>query len=148
MVSLIDVAALRGMDPGGEEVQAERPGEEGAGPLTSDADAGAVQARGERPEGTLAGCDGHDPARHPRLRRNPDLEEPFPGALVHPAGGENGQGVPAHFRGDDLLPSARIDAAISERDRKSTRLNSSHVAVSYDVFCLKEKKKQRPLHFL
>src|SRR5699024_903234 len=60
MVSLLDVAALRGMEPGGEEVQAERPGEEGAGPLTSDAGAGAVQARGERPEGTLAGCDGHD----------------------------------------------------------------------------------------
>src|SRR5439155_23766239 len=29
-----------------------------------------------------------------------------------------------------------------ERDRKSTRLNSSHVAISYAVFCLKKKKKQ------
>src|SRR5579884_3668653 len=29
------------------------------------------------------------------------------------------------------------------RDRKSTRLNSSHVAISYAVFCLKKKKKQR-----
>src|SRR5690625_5351974 len=28
----------------------------------------------------------------------------------------------------------------SERDRKSTRLNSSHVAISYAVFCLKKKK--------
>src|SRR6266508_1033446 len=28
------------------------------------------------------------------------------------------------------------------RDRKSTRLNSSHVAISYAVFCLKKKKKQ------
>src|SRR5437870_10730985 len=27
-------------------------------------------------------------------------------------------------------------------DRKSTRLNSSHVAISYAVFCLKKKKKQ------
>src|SRR5437870_8951228 len=27
------------------------------------------------------------------------------------------------------------------RDRKSTRLNSSHVANSYDVFCLKEKNQ-------
>src|SRR5690625_5494218 len=26
-------------------------------------------------------------------------------------------------------------------DRKSTRLNSSHVAISYSVFCLKQKKK-------
>src|SRR5437660_5280366 len=29
------------------------------------------------------------------------------------------------------------------RDRKSTRLNSSHVAISYAVFCLKKKKKKR-----
>src|SRR5690625_6590534 len=28
-------------------------------------------------------------------------------------------------------------------DRKSTRLNSSHVAISYAVFCLKKKKKRR-----
>src|SRR6266496_4942983 len=28
------------------------------------------------------------------------------------------------------------------RDRKSTRLNSSHVEISYAVFCLKKKKKQ------
>src|SRR5207253_10706022 len=29
---------------------------------------------------------------------------------------------------------------LSEGDRKSTRLNSSHVAISYAVFCLKKKK--------
>src|SRR5207253_10114388 len=28
-------------------------------------------------------------------------------------------------------------------DRKSTRLNSSHVAISYAVFCLKKKKKKK-----
>src|SRR5436305_12046204 len=28
------------------------------------------------------------------------------------------------------------------RDRKSTRLNSSHVRISYAVFCLKKKKKK------
>src|SRR5438874_10606501 len=31
--------------------------------------------------------------------------------------------------------------AIAGRDRKSTRLNSSHVEISYAVFCLKKKKK-------
>src|SRR5207253_10648261 len=31
----------------------------------------------------------------------------------------------------------------SIRDRKSTRLNSSHVAISYAVFCLKKKKKTK-----
>src|SRR5438067_13028884 len=30
---------------------------------------------------------------------------------------------------------------ISNLDRKSTRLNSSHVSISYAVFCLKKKKK-------
>src|SRR5207244_13580831 len=30
---------------------------------------------------------------------------------------------------------------IGERDRKSTRLNSSHQIISYAVFCLKKKKK-------
>src|SRR5207253_10023517 len=34
----------------------------------------------------------------------------------------------------------KIDALIE--DRKSTRLNSSHVAISYAVFCLKKKKKK------
>src|SRR5207253_4568581 len=31
------------------------------------------------------------------------------------------------------------------RDRKSTRLNSSHVAISYAVFCLKKKKKNKKI---
>src|SRR5436305_7871304 len=31
-------------------------------------------------------------------------------------------------------------------DRKSTRLNSSHVRISYAVFCLKKKKKQNMHH--
>src|SRR5439155_15354503 len=30
-----------------------------------------------------------------------------------------------------------------DQDRKSTRLNSSHVAISYAVFCLKKKKKKK-----
>src|SRR5690606_39994497 len=30
----------------------------------------------------------------------------------------------------------------TERDRKSTRLNSSHVKISYAVFCLKKKKRR------
>src|SRR5690625_6076644 len=34
-------------------------------------------------------------------------------------------------------------AAQPGQDRKSTRLNSSHVAISYAVFCLKKKKKMK-----
>src|SRR5690348_18339153 len=33
-------------------------------------------------------------------------------------------------------------AEIQRRDRKSTRLNSSHPSISYAVFCLKKKKKK------
>src|SRR5439155_14581350 len=33
------------------------------------------------------------------------------------------------------------------KDRKSTRLNSSHVAISYAVFCLKKKKKYKRRHY-
>src|SRR2546426_6426692 len=36
-------------------------------------------------------------------------------------------------------PSSR--GASRSRDRKSTRLNSSHLVISYAVFCLKKKKK-------
>src|SRR5438067_8904049 len=34
----------------------------------------------------------------------------------------------------------------SSADRKSTRLNSSHVSISYAVFCLKKKKHRHVLH--
>src|SRR2546426_3765585 len=33
--------------------------------------------------------------------------------------------------------------AAGARDRKSTRLNSSHLVISYAVFCLKKKKKKK-----
>src|SRR5690625_979142 len=38
---------------------------------------------------------------------------------------------------------ALIDYTVKSTDRKSTRLNSSHVAISYAVFCLKKKKKEK-----
>src|SRR5690554_7450049 len=42
----------------------------------------------------------------------------------------------------ELLPSPEaLDALQKTQDRKSTRLNSSHVRISYAVFCLKKKKK-------
>src|SRR5439155_21988926 len=41
-----------------------------------------------------------------------------------------------------FLPSDTISYA-ANTDRKSTRLNSSHVASSYAVFCLKKKKRTK-----
>src|SRR5207253_10299812 len=40
------------------------------------------------------------------------------------------------------VDAARWLPAAFDLDRKSTRLNSSHVAISYAVFCLKKKKQQ------
>src|SRR6476620_11921964 len=41
-----------------------------------------------------------------------------------------------HHRRDDV-------GGLLWRDRKSTRLNSSHANISYAVFCLKKKKKRK-----
>src|SRR5215469_17666627 len=56
--------------------------------------------------------------------------------------------LPISCAGDDA-PSARPARAARTPvarpcagDRKSTRLNSSHVEISYAVFCLKKKKKK------
>src|SRR5256885_11137349 len=40
--------------------------------------------------------------------------------------------------------AARQTPAQIHRDRKSTRLNSSHLVISYAVFCLKKKTKTTP----
>src|SRR5437660_8888745 len=71
--------------------------------------------------------------------------EPFPhfaGVVLEPL--QRGQRAVVHLdaAADHPHPRGPRDhAAAHERDRKSTRLNSSHVAISYAVFCLKKKKK-------
>src|SRR4051794_41196241 len=42
-------------------------------------------------------------------------------------------------------PYRPVDGLRPPRDRKSTRLNSSHPSISYAVFCLKKKKKKKHL---
>src|SRR2546422_7529876 len=45
----------------------------------------------------------------------------------------------------ELAPQSKgrcVECRPAARDRKSTRLNSSHGYISYAVFCLKKKKKQ------
>src|SRR2546430_10349067 len=58
------------------------------------------------------------------------------------AGADRTARRPEHH--EDRHPLARRPrrpAAARDRDRKSTRLNSSHSQISYAVFCLKKKKK-------
>src|SRR3712207_7577128 len=53
---------------------------------------------------------------------------------------------PTHHHRDEVdrpKDPPRPDAGV-ERDRKSTRLNSSHANISYAVFCLKKNKKTTP----
>src|SRR5437868_11485920 len=68
--------------------------------------------------------------------------------IAHGAKGGAGRTRPA--RRAVAMSAVRSDAARGIRkppyartllDRKSTRLNSSHVSISYAVFCLKKKKK-------
>src|SRR5688500_20107805 len=53
-------------------------------------------------------------------------------AVLHPAVGDPGQREWPEASGS-------VDELVSE-DRKSTRLNSSHLVISYAVFCLKKKR--------
>src|SRR5690554_7617869 len=52
--------------------------------------------------------------------------------VAHP-GGEPGQAL-------GVIAAEQPDGVVRVQDRKSTRLNSSHVRISYAVFCLKKKK--------
>src|SRR2546426_6673693 len=46
----------------------------------------------------------------------------------------------------DGTPAERAGVKTGDLDRKSTRLNSSHLVISYAVFCLKKKKKANTLN--
>src|SRR5437870_7540725 len=62
--------------------------------------------------------------------------------------GKNGPSLPVPPEEEEEEKSAgpsKDNPFGDQADRKSTRLNSSHVAISYAVFCLKKKKKTRLL---
>src|SRR2546426_1611701 len=64
--------------------------------------------------------------------RDVDLEPLVDLVAAHPP-----QVVPL---GVEEQPLERLPRRLEVRDRKSTRLNSSHLVISYAVFCLKKKK--------
>src|SRR2546427_6605094 len=96
-----------------------------AAPVDGDAHVGrgapqrAVRRLDDRPDGR----------RHPHL--DPRAHERLPDLGREAELGEVDVGVVVHQQMDGL------------QDRKSTRLNSSHSQISYAVFCLKKKKKQK-----
>src|SRR5690554_7647021 len=77
------------------------------------------------------------PIIHPRMQAAPAL-----------ANFQQTHGFPAVARVAFPAPRYPYTESRQSIDRKSTRLNSSHVRISYAVFCLKKKIKQNPTHTL
>src|SRR5437773_2968831 len=100
-------------------------------------------------------------AREPELPPLPELKlgatflivqrqvnEAYVRARAHPtdaaANGKLGMVLDAYEQYDSAaLCYRRAHALDPKSDRKSTRLNSSHITISYAVFCLKKKKKEK-----
>src|SRR5690606_20620776 len=71
---------------------------------------------------------------------------PAPAGVVKDAAGPASSRAPRPQQHALLAPGGRllalrVELVLDRQDRKSTRLNSSHVKISYAVFCLKKKKK-------
>src|SRR5256885_6852493 len=65
-------------------------------------------------------------------------------AMVPSGRGKNRHQAPLDRQADRLVVGRMLDLGVdTDRavDRKSTRLNSSHLVISYAVFCLKKKKR-------
>src|SRR5204863_7512988 len=81
------------------------------------------------------------------FRSRPARPQRPPRAVPDPllAGGQRGNRSELRGAGRRLLPRDEGGGSLHPAllDRKSTRLNSSHVEISYAVFCLKKKKRIR-----
>src|SRR5439155_6536622 len=80
--------------------------------------------------------------RHVRPKRSGDFQHLLGGQLLFcelQVGEHRGYGI---ARAPAQPPARGNPLSQQKRDRKSTRLNSSHVAISYAVFCLKKKQNR------
>src|SRR5437773_12548369 len=75
------------------------------------------------------------------LFRSEILHRCFIRALVTAKKADQNVGGDRHRLESDIQRH-QIHGSGHKQDRKSTRLNSSHITISYAVFCLKKKKKQ------
>src|SRR5690606_42037149 len=83
-----------------------------------------------------SGCGCGDIAPLPHYLRLPDALPRLAGQVPQVAG--DATVAIGYTSGSTGVPKANLKTW--GRDRKSTRLNSSHVKISYAVFCLKKKK--------
>src|ERR1039457_4626010 len=114
-----------------------------------------VEARGGRTVG-------RGPRRHERQRAPREDETGLRHAvhlgarvLHHVVPEETGEddvgreaGAPPAESQKSLVRPVTGDAEVDHLDRKSTRLNSSHLVISYAVFCLKKKKTTSSCSYL
>src|SRR5256885_11433178 len=95
------------------------------------------------------------------MSSNDKIHLEFPGRILLVGFGSIGQGVlplilrhigiaperltivTAEDKGNEEAAKYGIKFVKERLDRKSTRLNSSHLVISYAVFCLKKKKKKK-----
>src|SRR5947199_5390174 len=76
------------------------------------------------------------------MRRQPPRSTLFPYTTLFRSNrqGPSSRMAAARSDGGSGRPPRARQAMTAARDRKSTRLNSSHLGISYAVFCLKKKK--------
>src|SRR5256885_3655199 len=86
------------------------------------------------PSPTLSRSRPHPADRHVDCHEGPGPRDP---------GGMQGAGESAALEAGEMRTHAiHLLDRCARGDRKSTRLNSSHLVISYAVFCLKKKKKK------
>src|SRR5690625_5748858 len=79
--------------------------------------------------------------RERESKTNPDIDDERTDENYDLANDEN---IDFNVRVKEIIESQKTGTRKTRKeDRKSTRLNSSHVAISYAVFCLKKKKKKK-----
>src|SRR3989454_4191664 len=73
--------------------------------------------------------------------RRPPRSTLFPYTTLFRSSAAEPEKIVVARQGSPVLLGIGADECFVASDRKSTRLNSSHLVISYAVFCLKKKKK-------
>src|SRR2546426_4336694 len=88
----------------------------------------------------FASLDGPDRSAGQRQGNTENTDQPEDGA---PRGGSDVGKLLRRLLVVEPLDFLQVLTHTFEGDRKSTRLNSSHLVISYAVFCLKKKKREK-----